>query len=158
VKQPEITYEPLSFKNLPDVLAIERASFSEPWSERLFVQEMTQPESYFVVFRLDSRMIGYGGFWLVLDEAHITNIAVDPLCRRQGFGTLILQHLCDIAVSRHATMATLEVRQNNAVAMNLYKKFGFRPVAIRKGYYSDTGEDAIVMVNDDLQASLNQLV
>ena len=145
-----ITCEPLSLKNLPDVLAIERVSFPEPWSEGLFLREMRHRDSHFVVFRLNLEVIGYGGFWLVRDEAHITNIAVHPLCRRQGYGTMILEHLLDAAVSRHATTATLEVRETNVVALNLYRKFGFRPVALQRGYYSDTGEDAIVMFKDDL--------
>ena len=145
-----ITCEPLSLKNLPDVLAIERVSFPEPWSEGLFLREMRHQNSHFVVFRLNLEVIGYGGFWLVRDEAHITNIAVHPLCRRRGYGTMILEHLLDAAVSRQATTATLEVRETNLVALNLYKKFGFRSVALQRGYYSDTGEDAIVMFKDDL--------
>jgi len=117
---------------------------------------MRQPGSYFVVFRLNSMVVGYGGFWLVVDEAHITNIAVHPHYRRQGYGTMILRHLLEAAASRHAIMATLEVRESNAVALNLYRKFGFRPVAIRKHYYSDSGEDAIVMLKDGLHAPLNE--
>lgn len=150
----DITYEPLSRKNLPEVLAIERVSFPEPWSETLFLKEIDQKGSYFMVFRLDSKVIGYGGLWLVLDEAHITNIAVHPLYRRQGYGSMILRHLLEAAISRRATMATLEVRETNLVALNMYRKFGFRQVAIRRGYYGDAGEDAIVMVNDDLESAL----
>jgi ribosomal-protein-alanine N-acetyltransferase len=145
-----ITCEPLSLNNLPDVLSIERVSFSEPWSEGLFLREMRHRNSHFVVFRLNLEVMGYGGFWLVRDEAHITNIAVHPLYRGQGYGAMILEHLLDTAVSRRASMATLEVRETNFIALNLYKKFGFRPVALQKGYYSDTGEDAIVMLKDDM--------
>jgi ribosomal-protein-alanine N-acetyltransferase len=150
VTATEISYEPLSRKNLPEVLAIESVSFPEPWSRFLFLKEIDQPSSYFMVFRLDSEVIGYGGFWLVADEAHITNIAVHPLYRRQGYGSMILQHLLDAAISKKATMATLEVRQSNLAALNMYRKFKFRQVAIQKGYYAHTGENATVMVNDDL--------
>jgi ribosomal-protein-alanine N-acetyltransferase len=150
VTTTEISYEPLSRKNLPEVLAIETVSFPEPWSQFLFLKEIDQPSSYFMVFRLASELIGYGGFWLIADEVHITNIAVHPLYRRQGYGSMILQHLLDAAVSRKAAMATLEVRETNLVALNLYRKFGFRHVATRKGYYAETGENATVMVNDDL--------
>ena len=148
----EISCEPLSRKNLPEVLAIETVSFPEPWSQFLFLKEMDQPSSYFMVFRLGPELIGYGGFWLIADEVHITNIAVHPLYRRQGYGSMILQHLLDAAVSRKVTMATLEVRENNFAALSMYRKFGFRHVATRKGYYDHTGENATVMVNDDLGA------
>lgn len=150
MKTADIACEPLSRKNLPEVLAIESVSFPEPWPETLFLKEMDQRGSYFVVFRLNSEMIGYGGFWLVMDEVHITNIAVHPLYRRQGYGSMILQHLVDAAVSRGAIMATLEVRETNLVALNLYRKFGFRHVATHKAYYANTDEDAVVMVNDNL--------
>ena len=152
MKTADIICEPLSRKNLPEVLAIESVSFPEPWSETLFLKEIGQPGSYFVVFRLNSTIIGYGGFWLVMDEVHIINIAIHPLYRRQGHGSMILRHLIDVAVSRQATMATLEVRETNPAALNLYKKFGFRHVATHKGYYANTGDDATVMVNDDLGA------
>jgi len=150
VIETNITCEPLSLKNLPEVLAIERVSFTEPWSESLFLREMRHRNSHFVVFRLNLEVIGYGGVWLVRDEAHITNIAVHPLYRGQGYGVMILEYLLDAAVSRHAETATLEVRETNFIALNLYKIFGFRPVALQRGYYSDTGEDAIVMYKDDL--------
>jgi len=152
VTATETSYEPLSRKNLPEVLAIESVSFPEPWSRFLFLKEIDQPSSYFMVFRLDSEVIGYGGFWLVADEVHITNIAVHPLYRRQGYGSMILQHLLDAAVSKKATMATLEVRESNLAAISMYRKFKFRQVAIQKGYYASTGENATVMVNDDLAA------
>ncbi len=147
-----IAYEPLSRKNLREVLAIETVSFPEPWSQFLFLKEIDQPSSYFMVFRVNSELIGYGGFWLIADEVHITNVAVHPLHRRQGYGSMILQHLLDAAVSKKATMATLEVRENNLAALSMYRKFKFRQVAIHKGYYAHTGENATVMVNDDLGA------
>jgi ribosomal-protein-alanine N-acetyltransferase len=152
VTTTEISYEPLSRRNLPEVLAIETVSFPEPWSQFLFLKEIDQPSSYFMVFRQGSEVIGYGGFWLVADEAHITNVAVHPRHRRQRYGSMILQHLLDAAVSKKVTMATLEVRENNFPAISMYRKFKFRQVAIRKGYYADSDADAIVMMNDDLGA------
>ena len=145
-----VTYEPLSLKNLPEVLAIEQVSFPGPWSKSLFLKEMRRPDSYFMVFRLNGEVLGYGGLWLVAEEVHITNIAVHPAYRGQGYGAMILEHLLNAAVCRHATMATLEVRETNVVAINMYKKFGFRPVAIQSAYYSDSGEDAVIMLKDDL--------
>jgi len=145
-----VTYEPLAVENLPDVLAIEHLSFPEPWSKRLFLKEMRRPDSYFMVFRLNAEVIGYGGFWWAAGEIHITNIAVHPAYRRRGYGGMILEHLLNTAVCRHATMATLEVRETNLVAISLYEKFGFRPVAIQREYYSDSGEDAVIMLKDDL--------
>jgi len=145
-----VTFEPLSENVMDEVLAIERDSFPEPWSRRLFQQEMNHPGSEFVVMIMDARVVGYGGFWMVLEEAHITSVAVLPELRRRGLGSLLLSRLLEIAVGKGARRATLEVRESNVAGINLYRKFGFEPVAVRHKYYSKTQEDALIMWKEGL--------
>jgi len=97
-----------------------------------------------------SRLVGYAGFWLMLDEAHVTTIAVRPSERGQGIGELLFIGLIDIAASLGARFVTLEVRASNYVAQQLYKKFGFREEGVRRRYYSDNGEDALIMWSEPL--------
>jgi ribosomal-protein-alanine N-acetyltransferase len=94
--------------------------------------------------------VGYAGMWLIMDEAHITTLGVDPDFRGMKIGEQILINILDEAVSRGARRATLEVRRNNSVAQSLYAKYGFHTVAIRKGYYANNNEDAFVMWVDDM--------
>jgi ribosomal-protein-alanine N-acetyltransferase len=96
------------------------------------------------------KLVGYGGFWLIFEEAHLVNFAIHPSYRRKSFGKQLLSALLRLAISKGANKATLEVRSTNKTAQNFYSKFGFIPVAIRKNYYNDTGEDAIIMVNENL--------
>ena len=95
-------------------------------------------------------MVGFAGLWVMVDEAHVTTFAVDPRWRRRGVGERLLLGLLDIAVARRAREATLEVRLSNVPARRLYEKFGFRPVGIRPRYYSDNGEDALIMTTEPL--------
>ena len=97
-------------------------------------------------------MIGFAGIWLMVDEAHVTTFAVDPAWRRRGVGERLLLALLDVSVARRAREATLEVRLSNMAARRLYEKYGFRPVGIRPRYYSDNGEDALIMTTDPLQS------
>jgi ribosomal-protein-alanine N-acetyltransferase len=99
----------------------------------------------YIVARLEREIVGYAGMWVILDEAHITTIAVDPGVRGQHIGERVLVGLPDAALTRGARWMTLEVRKATAVAQTLYKKYGFREIGIRKEYYSDNREDAIVM-------------
>jgi ribosomal-protein-alanine N-acetyltransferase len=89
--------------------------------------------------------VGYGGFWLVLDEAHVTSVTIKDEWRSQGYGRVLFEHLLDTAREAGAHIATLEVRESNDVARNLYASLGFRQAGTRRGYYSKSGEDAIVM-------------
>jgi len=103
----EITFEPLTEDALPAVLALEETSFPEPWSRQLFEQEMHQSSSTFIVMRFGGNIVGYGGFWRVLDEAHITNIAIVPELRRRGLGSMLLRRLIETAREKGARRATL---------------------------------------------------
>jgi len=144
---------PMTVDDLPEVHRIERASFSVPWPDEAYRSELVANRlaSYLVV-RVDggAGVIAYGGIWLMVDEAHITTFAVDPVWRRQGVGETLLLALLDLALARHAREATLEVRLSNLPARRLYEKYGFRPVGLRPRYYSDNGEDALIMTTEPL--------
>ena len=141
--------EPMTLDDLPSVHAIERASFAVPWPDDAYRNEIqTNRLATYVVARLGEDVVGFAGLWVMVDEAHITTFAVDPRWRRRGVGERMLLTLLDLAVARQAREATLEVRLSNLPARKLYEKHGFRPVGIRVRYYSDNGEDALIMTTD----------
>ncbi len=144
-----ITIEPMREEHLPEVMRIERRVFQPGWSEEAFRRDLRNPAALYLILRMDGKIVGYAGGWFIVDEFHITNIAVEPEYQQQGFGRRLLHRLLATARERGMRRATLEVRANNTPAQNLYKKFGFRPVGIRKRYYDD-GEDALIMWLDDL--------
>ena len=143
--------EPMTIDDLPAVHRIELASFSVPWPDDAYRSELkaNRLASYLVV-RSDGDLVAYGGIWLMVDEAHVTTFAVDPSWRRQRVGETLLLALLDLALARHAREATLEVRLSNVPARRLYEKYGFRPVGLRPRYYSDNGEDALIMTTEPL--------
>ncbi len=149
-----ISFQKLSIKHLDEVLRIERLTFKTPWTKYAFIHEIQFERAVFKVLKIDNRIVGYGGFWHVLDEAHISNIAIHPDYRGQGLGKMLLRHLLREAIARDVTRATLEVRKSNLVAQKMYVSFGFRIVSIRKNYYADEHEDALIMWNDDIPATL----
>ncbi|MFQ5626775.1 MAG: ribosomal protein S18-alanine N-acetyltransferase, partial [Methyloligellaceae bacterium] len=155
-----IRLEPRQAADIKQVAAIDRLSFPTPWPENAFDHELLRNErSHFLVARIITgnapwyarwragarRIIGYVGYWLVLDEAHISTIAVRPEYRRRGIGAALLMAILRDAVRRGAAEATLEVREGNREAQSLYQKYGFELVGHRKGYYRDSGEDALLM-------------
>lgn len=150
----EVTLEKMSLSDLKEVLAIEMASFPSPWNEGFFLQEIKCPTSYFFVMKHHGSVIGYAGYWKVLDEAHVANIALHPSYRGKGLGRLLFRYLLTKAHQGGAMKASLEVRKANTIAQNLYQSFDFKSVAIRRNYYSEEGEDALVMWNDDIGATL----
>lgn len=132
-------------EEIPEVMAIDRLSFRSPWSEISYRSEISNSAAYYLVARRGKRIVGYAGSWLVVDEVHITTLGVHPDFRRQGIGERLLSTILTEARERGITRASLEVRESNAAAISLYEKHGFHPVARRRGYYRDTGEDAIVL-------------
>lgn len=132
------------------VMEIERKSFSTPWHESAYITELANPSAYYVVARIGDRLVGYCGMWVVMDEAHITTIAVEPENRRNRLGEQLLIAILEEAMRRGARRVTLEVRECNEVARRLYHKYGFVSATVRRGYYTDNGEDAIVMTVHDL--------
>lgn len=139
--------EPMRPEDLDEVLAIERASFTMPWSRGAFLYEMQQNRvaRCWVARDDDTHVVGYLCLWEVADEVHITNVAVRPDVRRQGIARGLLGSVLDDAGSRGFKVVVLEVRPSNRQAIPLYESFGFRVVGRRRGYYYDTGEDALVM-------------
>ncbi|MBI4778339.1 ribosomal protein S18-alanine N-acetyltransferase [Candidatus Desantisbacteria bacterium] len=139
------TFSTMTMDDVPQVAALEKMCFSIPWSEKLFVNEIENNNSYFLTATIMNKLIGYAGFWLIIDEAHIVNLAVHPEFRRQGIGEMLLKNILDLAKQKGALKATLEVRETNTPANLLYERLGFVCVALRKGYYADTKEHAMVM-------------
>ncbi len=143
--------EPMTLDDIASVHEIERESFSVPWPDDAYRSEIqTNRLASYVVARADDAVVGFAGLWVMVDEAHVTTFAVDPRWRRRGVGERLLLALFDLAATRHAREATLEVRLSNMPARRLYEKYGFRPVGIRPRYYSDNGEDALIMTTDPL--------
>jgi len=139
-------------RHLRGVMAIERQVYPRPWSPNLFVSEMSDPNNrYYIVARLNRAVVGYGGLICYGDEAHVTNIAVDPLHQRQKIGTRLLHDLVLAAVDMGAAAVSLEVRVSNWGAQRLYGRFGFRPVGVRKNYYQEINEDALIMWLDGIR-------
>ncbi len=149
-----ITIEPMGLADLPAVQSIERASFTTPWPPNAYRSELeTNRLAHYVVARAGREVVGFGGIWIMVDEAHVTTFAVAPEWRRRRVGERLLLALLDLAVARRASEATLEVRLSNLPARRLYEKFGFRPVGLRPRYYSDNGEDALIMTTEPLASS-----
>jgi [ribosomal protein S18]-alanine N-acetyltransferase len=135
--------------DLDEVIAIERASFSMPWSRGAFLYELQQNRvARCWVMREGTALVGYICLWEIGDEIHITNVAVAPAARRRGIGRLLLQGVLDYALGHQVSLVVLEVRPSNAEALALYESAGFQTVGRRRGYYYDTGEDALVMEID----------
>jgi ribosomal-protein-alanine N-acetyltransferase len=143
--------ESMGLGDLEAVQAIERASFSSPWPPNAYRSELeTNRLASYLVARHGDRVVGYGGMWLMVDEAHITTFAIHPAWRRRRIGERLLLAFLDIAIDRSAHEATLEVRLSNLAARRLYEKYGFRPVGLRPRYYSDDNEDALIMTTEPL--------
>jgi ribosomal-protein-alanine N-acetyltransferase len=141
----------MTLDDIPAVHAIERRSFAVPWPDDAYRNELlTNRLATYVVARAGDEVVGFAGLWVMVDEAHITTFAVEPRWRRRGVGERLLLALLDLASERRAREATLEVRLANMPARRLYEKYGFRPVGIRPRYYSDNGEDALIMTTDAL--------
>ncbi|HHW12804.1 MAG TPA: ribosomal protein S18-alanine N-acetyltransferase [Firmicutes bacterium] len=138
--------KPMTLDDLPEVLAIEEQCFPVPWSRSAFLYELLENErAYYCVAKTATKVVGYVGMWVILDEGHITNLAVDPAYRRKGIGRALLEHLITEGKKRGVRFLTLEVRSSNLVAQQLYRKLGFYEAGVRPGYYQDNQEDAIIM-------------
>lgn len=146
------------------ILDIEAAAYPVGWSHNVFVSEIDQMRSgtrHYVVARQDGNIVGYAGLWFAVDEAHVTNVAVDPDTRRQGVARALMLHLAEVAVERGCVAWTLEVRLSSYGAQRLYEEFGFESAGVRQRYY-DNVEDAIVMwchdiPGDDYRTRLNTI-
>jgi len=133
---------------LPEVMEVERRAFAHPWSAELLRRELTHDWSTILLAIEHGRIVGFVIFWVVVDEIHVLNVAVDPAQRRRGIARILLAELLDRGRANGLSMATLEVRRSNEPALSLYAGLGFRNVGVRKGYYVEEREDAIVMTMD----------
>lgn len=137
---------PMRRRHLRGVLAIEQEANPRPWSHRLFAGELRMPTSrLYLVALQDHEVVGYAGLMTTLDEGHVTNIAVHRDHRRRHLATMLMLVMMRRAVERGVVDMTLEVRMSNTAAQEMYRRFGFAPGGVRKGYYQESGEDALIM-------------
>lgn len=143
----ELEILPMEPEHLNSVLAIEAVSFPTPWSHRAYMGELTRNNfAHYFVGMIDGKVVGYIGLWIMVDEAHITTIAVAPECRGKRLAEKFIQFAEEYSTVWGAEKMVLEVRVSNEAAQKVYKRVGFEAIGLRKQYYSDTLEDAIVML------------
>lgn len=142
----QLWIDKMKVSDIPGVQVIERHSFTTPWSMQAFITEITENDcAHYLVMRRVEQVVGYIGMWVIVDEGHITNVAVHPVWRRQGIGTKLLKAMDRLAYDLGVRKMTLEVRVSNHKAQALYRKLGYRDAGIRPKYYLDNGEDALIM-------------
>jgi len=142
----EIIVRPMTVEDLDGVMSVEFDSFLTPWSRTAFEEELTQNRlARYIVAEEDGSIVGYAGTWLVINEAHVTNVAVSGQHRRKGIGRFLMEKLMELARDSGMDSMTLEVRVTNAAARHLYQQMGFVESGIRKNYYSETKEDALIL-------------
>lgn len=146
VMSQTLTFRFMEERDLDAIVELENRCFTVPWSRDAFYNELNKNKfACYIVLEQEDQIIGYCGAWLVIDEAHITNIAILPEFRGQKLGEALLNKMIERSREKGIERMTLEVRESNTVAQSLYKKLGFQNGAVRKNYYSDNQEDAIVM-------------
>ncbi|MCP3028827.1 ribosomal protein S18-alanine N-acetyltransferase [Halobacillus sp. A5] len=138
---------PMLESDVEQVMVVEKATFAVPWNEDTFRSEVNgeNPYSNYYVIEEDGHVFGYCGVWLIIDEAHVTNIAIHPDYRGKKYGEQLFRYSFEQVIEMGAIQLSLEVRVSNTAAQHLYRKFGLVPGGIRKNYYTDDGEDAVVM-------------
>lgn len=135
----------MNYTDLDEIEEIEKLCFSIPWPKQAFAKELLNDLAYYQVAVMNNKVVGYMGMWKIIDEGHITNVAVRPEYRDKGIATKLISKMIDVCVSSEINSMTLEVRESNKIAINLYVKFGFYPVGKRPKYYQKPLEDAIIM-------------
>jgi ribosomal-protein-alanine N-acetyltransferase len=144
--QSALEFRSMRFDDIPSVCEIEQEAFATPWTAGAFHNELTSNQfAHYMIMDIGGVVAGYGGMWLIMDEAHITNVAVRDTYRGRKLGERLLNELMRTAVFLGAQKMTLEVRPSNVIAQRLYEKLGFSAVGVRKGYYTDNQEDALIM-------------
>lgn len=137
--------------HLGEVQRVDALVYLRPWSISMLRQELEKRESrHYVVARIDNTHIGHAGIMVIASEGHITTVAVDPVWQRHGVGALLMVQLHQYAIDRQLESLTLEVRVSNEAAIGLYRRFGYAPAGVRKNYYSDEGEDGLIMWAHDI--------
>ncbi|MCQ4924183.1 ribosomal protein S18-alanine N-acetyltransferase [Tissierella carlieri] len=142
----DIIIRKMEEEDLDRIMEIEKDAFTTPWPKESFLLEITKNQlARYIVAEIDDVVAGYGGIWMILDEGHITNIAVESKYRKMGVGKAIVEGLIYLCNKERISAMTLEVRESNIAAQNLYKKYDFVESGIRPNYYADDNEDAIIM-------------
>ena len=141
----KLTTSLMTEADIDAVLEISLLSFPTSWSKESYIQELANPIANYIVVKFNGKVIGFVGAWIIIDEAHITNIAVHPDFRRKNVASVLLEELLRLTKSANCNAYTLEVRASNIPAQKLYKKYKFVEQGIRKNYYQDNKEDAIIM-------------
>ncbi|MGH4051837.1 MAG: ribosomal protein S18-alanine N-acetyltransferase [Clostridium sp.] len=141
---------PMDITSIKSILNISELSFPISWSFESLQSELDNKFAKYVVLKSGNSIVGYGGMWVIIDEAHITNVAVHPEARGHGAGDMIVEALFRICRKQKISAITLEVRSSNFIAINLYEKYGFNQEGLRHNYYEDNGEDAVIMWNRNL--------
>ncbi len=140
---------PMKKEDISQVVEIEKQAFPTPWSSYAFSCELADNDfAYYLIVTTEespAEVLGYGGMWIILDEVHITNIAIAPTSRGKRLGEFLLRGMFSLAMQKKALRMTLEVRASNHIAQKLYTKMGFTAAGVRPGYYADTNEDALIM-------------
>jgi ribosomal-protein-alanine N-acetyltransferase len=144
--------------DLDRVYDIECRSFRQPWTRAMLESELKNNHAHYVLAVENDEVVGYCGMWIIAPEAHTTNIAIHPLHRGSGKGAALLYAAMEYALAQNAAEMTLEVRETNLIAQGLYAKFGFTKQGYRRGYYSDTGESALLLWNRKLAETLQNMI
>ncbi len=146
-----LSVRPMTATDIDAVMSVEQDSFPTPWSRSAFEDELAQNRLARYIVALDGeQVVGYAGTWLVINEAHVTNVAVGSMRRRQGIGRLLMENLMALALAEGMDSMTLEVRVSNQAARQLYQRLGFVEAGLRKNYYSETKEDALILWREKL--------
>lgn len=144
--EPQVRVRPMKYEDLEAVMGIEVVSFPTPWTFNSFVTELRDNEyARYHCLEVAGQVVGYMGLWYILDEGHITNVAIAPEQRGQHLGEYLMKTVMTKMAEEGMERVTLEVRISNAPARNLYERLGFKAAGVRKGYYADTQEDALIM-------------
>lgn len=150
---PKLAIEPMRHGDIPTVQAIERSVFPSTWPRNAYASELNQNRhATYLVMRREDHVVGYGGLWKIGREAHITTIGVRADQQGRGLGSTLFCALLQRAYDLGTSWITLEVRIGNAVAISMYERFGFKAIGRKRGYYTDNGEDALVMWSDSIHA------
>lgn len=136
----------MQIEDLDEIMVLEKLCFSAPWTREAFIKEITvNTLAHYLVIVEEGKIAGYGGVWYIMDEGHITNIAIAPNFRRRGLGLKLVEEMINKAIEHHMEHMTLEVRISNVSAIGLYEQIGFTTAGIRPKYYTDNQEDARIM-------------
>jgi len=147
---------PMERQDVSRVHEIECTCFRSPWSKLALLGELRNDVAHYLVMEVDGVIVGYGGMWLLFEEAHVTNVAIMPDYRQKGRGRRLMLAMMQHADKRGAEKMTLEVREGNTVAQHLYQRLGFEQNGFRPGYYSDTGEGALLLWNNNIKQTIDR--